>query len=303
MDDNTTEFEAFAAAFNDTEDYQIDGAEEVAETETEEDAAEEIGGEGQEEPESGEESEEEHTSDSEEEGAEGDGKPDKPDSEQMFTIRVNKEDRQVGLEEMTALAQKGADYDRVKNQLAESRQPVQDLQGEQGKYRNAMDVLEAMAAKAEVGLDELVEQLQLNLEMQDGKSESEAKAVIRAQKAEKQLEAMKAETAEKQEPAAEDTPSRATREIAEFQKRFPEVKLTEELCNELAADVQGGMSLIDAYQKRDAAQKDARIAELEKQLQAEKKNKHNRATSPGSQKDSGGKRERSEFDEFAAAFR
>ena len=264
MDDNTTEFEAFAAAFNDTEDYQIDGAEEVAETETEEDAAEEIGGEGQEEPESGEESEEEHTSDSEEEGA---------------------------------------DYDRVKNQLAESRQQVQDLQGEQGKYRNAMDVLEAMAAKAEVGLDELVEQLQLNLEMQDGKSESEAKAVIRAQKAEKQLEAMKAETAEKQEPAAEDTPSRATREIAEFQKRFPEVKLTEELCNELAADVQGGMSLIDAYQKRDAAQKDARIAELEKQLQAEKKNKHNRATSPGSQKDSGGKRERSEFDEFAAAFR
>lgn len=300
--DNTPDFEAFAAAFNDTEDYQTDGAEETAETEMEEETAEEVGGEDETEPESGETDEEEHTSESEEEAAEGDSEEDNPGSDQMFTIRVNKEDRQVGIAEMTTLAQKGADYDRVKGQLTESRQQIQELQGERDKYRNAMDVLETMAAEAELSLDEFVEQLQVNAEMQSGKTESEAKAEIRAKKLEKQLDAMKAETAAKQEPAADDE-SRATREVAEFREKFPDVELTEELCNELMADVQSGMSLSDAYQKRDNAQKVARIAELEKQLQAEKQNKRNRANSPGSQRDSGGKRERSEFDEFAAAFR
>lgn len=301
--DNTPDFEAFAAAFNDAEDYQADGAEETAETKMEEETAEEVGGEDENEPESGETDEEEHTSESEEESTEGDSEEDNPGSEQMFTIRVNKEDRQVGLAEMTTLAQKGADYDRVKGQLTESRQQLQDLQGERDKYRNAMDVLETMAAEAELSLDEFVEQLQVNSEMQSGKTESEAKAEIRAKKLEKQLDAMKAEATAKQEPAADDAESRAAREVAEFREKFPDVELTKELCNELMPDVQSGMSLSDAYQKRDNAQKDARIAELEKQLQAEKQNKRNRASSPGSQKDSGGKRERSEFDEFAAAFR
>lgn len=306
MEDNTPDFEAFAAAFNDTEDYQNDGAEETAETEMEEETAEEVGGEDETEPEDGETDEDEHTSESEEETAEGDSEEDNPGSEQMFTIRVNKEDRQVGLAEMTTLAQKGADYDRVKGQLTESRQQIQDLQGERDKYRNAMDVLETMAAEAELSLDEFVEQLQVNAAVQSGKTEAEAKAEIRAKKAEKQLDAMKAEASAKQEPAAEDQQTRAEREIAEFQERFPEVgldKLTEEVVQELEADVKNGMSLSDAYQKRENVRRDARIAELEKQLQAEKQNKRNRSTSPGSQKDSGGKRERSEFDEFAAAFR
>lgn len=300
MDNETTEFEAFAAAFSDTEDYQIDGAEETAGTEVEEETAEEVGGEAQEEAETGEESEEEHTSESEEEGAE-DSK--QPESEQMFTLRVNKTDKQVTLAEMTTLAQKGADYDRTKGQLTESRQLVQDLQGKLDKYQGTMDILEAMAAQANISVEALTEQLQLNFEMKDGKSQREAEAVIRARKAEKQLESMKAEAAAKQEPAAEDKQSRAAREVSEFRERYPDVELTKELCKELMADVQGGMSLSAAYQKRESAQKDARIAELEKQLQAEKQNKRNRASSPGSQKDSGGKRERSEFDEFAAAFR
>lgn len=306
MEDNTPDFEAFAAAFNDTEDYQIDGAEDTAEAEMEEETAEEVGGEDDMEPEGGEADEEEHTSNSGEETAEGDSKDDRQDSAQMFTIRVNKEDQQVGLAEITTLAQKGADYDRVKGQLTESRQQLQELQGERDKYRGTMDVLETMAASAQMSLEEFVESLQVNAEMQGGKTEAEAKAEIRARKAEKQLDAMKAETSAKQEPAAEDTQTRAEREIAEFQKRFPNVgldQLTEDVVKELEADVKNGMSLSDAYQKRENSRKDARIAELEKQLQAEKQNKRNRSNSPGSQKDSGGKREKSEFDEFAAAFR
>ena len=60
---------------------------------------------------------------------------------------------------------------------------------------------------------------------------------------------------------------------------------------------------MSAYRKYEAAQKDAKIAELEKALAAEKKNKENRASSPGSQQDSGGRREKSEFDDFMEAFK
>lgn len=44
-------------------------------------------------------------------------------AEQTFTIKVNKEERTVGIDEMKALAQKGADYDRIKEQNAQKQQP------------------------------------------------------------------------------------------------------------------------------------------------------------------------------------
>jgi hypothetical protein len=46
----------------------------------------------------------------------------------------------------------------------------------------------------------------------------------------------------------------------------------------------------EAKQQAALTEKENRIAELEKQLAAEKKNKENRAASPGSQKDTGGRR-------------
>ena len=47
---------------------------------------------------------------------------------------------------------------------------------------------------------------------------------------------------------------------------------------------------------------DARFAELEKQLAADKQNKKNKAKAVGSQNDSGGRRSRSAEDDFFAAF-
>ena len=44
------------------------------------------------------------------------------------------------------------------------------------------------------------------------------------------------------------------------------------------------------------------IAKLQKQMEADKQNKKNRATSPGSQRDSGGQANKSEFDDFLSAF-
>lgn len=296
MDENTidTGFDEFASAFDD--DYQIGdagGADEEGAGEVNTPAS--TGGESEPGDHEGEEAE------SDEGGSEDPDTGSEPVASDTFTLRVNKEDRIVSREEVITLAQKGADYDRVKDQLAESRTTNQELRSKLDKYQNAVNVLEMISADSNQTVDQLVEQLHINMLMKGGKSEAEAKAEIRAIRAESALNAAKAkDTAQKE--TAEDGTARAEREVAEFHKRFPGVELTEALCKELTEDVRGGMSIADAYQKREDARKDAEIAELKRQLEAEKQNKKNRASSPGSQNDSGGKRTKNEFNDFMAAF-
>lgn len=304
MDDMTIDsnelFDDFAAAFDDSDGYQTEeaGAAEGAET-----TETETGDAGTQE---GEDAEDTEGADAGDGGdAEGDDASDddgqKP-AEESFTIRVNKQDVTLNRNDMIAYAQKGADYDRVKGQLTESRQQAQNLQEQLDKYQGAMNVLEAISKDSGIGLDELVEQIHVGMLTKQGKTEAEAKAEIRAQKAERERDALKAQAEAQHKAPVEDSDSRMEREVAEFRQRFPGVELTEELCKELMADVQGGMPLSDAYQKHENARKDAQIAELQRQLAAEKQNKRNRASSPGSQNDSGGRRDRSAEDDFFAAF-
>ena len=77
-------------------------------------------------------------------GAEGSQKPDSEPA-QTYTLKVNKEERNVSLEEMTALAQKGADYDRVKGQVEERESTISDLQGKLDKQQAILDVLQMIA--------------------------------------------------------------------------------------------------------------------------------------------------------------
>lgn len=280
-------YEDFAAAFggedgNQTEET-TEGNEEVTEAEeTGTEPAEESEGESQEE-------------DTEEEGAEAPPAA----QETSFTIRVNKEDRTVNREEMFSLAQKGADYDRVKGQVAERDKTISELTAQIEGNKDSLEMLSLISESVGKPIPELLETLHVSLRMKNGETEAEAKANIRAIKAERQVNAAKAEKqkqAEKPDPKA-----RAEKEVADFHSRFPGVELSEELCKELTEDVRKGMTIADAYQKREDARKDARIAELEKQLAADKQNKKNKAKAVGSQNDSGGRRSRSDYESFEAA--
>lgn len=291
-------FDDFAAAFDDTDGYQTGDDSGAEDTENAETGIDDVDGEGQEDV-TGEGTggdTEAASGETEPSGGAADGT--ESAQEQSFTIRVNKQDVTLSRDDMIAYAQKGADYDRVKGQLTESRQQNQTLQEQLGKYQNAIEVLEAVSADSGMSVDELVEQVHVNMLTKQGKTEAEAKAEIRAQKAERERDALKARTEEQKNPPAEDSQARAGREVAEFRQRFPDVELTEELCNDLMTDVQGGMPLVDAYQKYENARKDAQIEELQRQLAAEKQNKRNRTSTPGSQNDSGGRRVKNDFNDF-----
>lgn len=219
---------------------------------------------------------------------EGDPEPGQTDTDpvpepQVFTLKVNKEERQVSREEVIELAQKGADYDRVKEQL----------KGQQ----DAMDVLGALAREAQTDIPGLLDGFRLSMLKKQGLSEDAARERLAREKAERENEQLKAN----RQPPAETAAQRARREVEEFRQVYPKVELSDDLMKKLMSDVQEGKTLTEAYRNHEAAEKDAKIAELERQLEAEKQNRRNRAGSPGSQKDSGGRHGKSEFDDFLKA--
>ena len=255
-----------------------------------------------------EESEEEDAEDADEEDPEPDTeeKEEKADEEtaQTFTLKVNKEERQVTLEEMTALAQMGADYGRVKDQYSKSQQTVQDLQAQLDVFKDkkeVLDILDIVAEKTGAKVGELAEMLYISVRKKNGASEEVAKEELKSAKLERELNGMKAKQEKTQTQQQETAESRAQREIEAFRKEYPDVQLTGELVNKLTGDLQKGISLTAAYRKLEKAEADAKIADLEKQLAAKKQNDKNKQKSPGSQKDSGGRRTGSDYDDFERA--
>ena len=300
MENEEISFDEFIAASSD-EGYQT-GSEEAEVTEE----ATETGNaapEGESSQQSGEEPENEEQDGSEETGAEGGEKPDSG-TEQKFTLKVNKEEKEVSLEEMTALAQKGADYDRIKERDAKSQQTIQDLQAQIDGFtakQGVLDVLDIIAQKSGSSLEQLAESLYINFRKSGGASEDAAREELKSAKLEKELGALKSQQTKQQEKASEEE-SRAQREMEQFRSEYPDVELTEELVDKLVPDVQNGMTLSAAYRKLEKAQEAEKIAELERKLAAKQQNAKNRRSSPGSQQDSGGSRSKDPFDEFMAAF-
>lgn len=293
-------FEDFESALFD-DDYHIDDeADAEVNIDSESDDAQETDA-----PEATEEETEEDSVETEEESEveteEGDAGT--TDAEQMFTIKVNKEERQVNLEEMTALAQKGADYDRVKEQAAQLRQANTDLQAKlDGMTPNqgALDILSIVAEKGGVSLEQLAESLYVNFRKSAGASEDVAREELKSAKLEKELNAYKAKQTQQQEQEA-NTETRVQKELEDFQAEYPDIELTEELVNKLLPDIQKGMRLTAAYRKYEKIQDAAKIAELERKLSAKAQNDKNKRSSPGSQQDSGGRRAKSDYEEFEAA--
>lgn len=232
--------------------------------------------------------------DTEQDAPEAQEAKDEPAQPETFTLKVNKEEKTYTREEMISLAQKGADYDRVKEQLEKARQ-------EQAQTKKTLAVFEEVAKASGITTEQLLENMQIARLKHEGLSEGEAKERIARQKVERELEALKAVNAEKD--------NRAQKEIAEFRSAYPEVEVTQELIDKLMPEVKDGKSLLAAYRQQEQAaaqaamkEKQDRIAELERQLAAEKQNKANRAASPGSQKDTGGQRQKTDFDDFMSAF-
>lgn len=288
------------------DDYQTDAepAEETVEADDteaseQEDSSDDTDGAGSEESEEGDD---DHTS--EEEGTESDGKADgTTPAGQNFTIKVNKEERTVSLDEMKTLAQKGADYDRVKEQNNQRQQTITELQTKldsMAAQQNVLDILGIIAERSGASLDQLAESLYVNFRRSSGASEDVAKEELKSARLQKELDTVKAKNTQQQSQET-DAEARAKRDLEDFSREYPDVKLDNELVDKLVPDIQSGMTLTAAYRKYEKAQDAAKIAELERKLAAKAQNDKNKKSSPGSQKDSGSRRVKSDYDIFEKA--
>ena len=237
--------------------------------EDEDEVAEEEDGDAQPESDESEETESE-TEEPRDEGEEGN---------QLFKINYLGKEEQLTLEQMTELAQKGRDYDHV-------RQERDDLKGKTGRQ---LDFLKKLADKAGVSVDEQIDLTEamwlMDEEAEKGNTLSEAEALLRVQKGRKQANAEEKQETEK---GTDFNP-----QIDRFLKVYPDVK-ADDIPQEVWASLQDmGGDLLLAYQTWLIKSLKAESAKA-KQTEQNTKNKQR---STGSLNNAGAKRKKDEFDE------
>ena len=220
--------------------------------------------------------------------------------EQTFTVRIGEEDRQYTLDQMTDLARKGAGYDDLQAQLTQTEQVRDQLQTQINEQQGVFDILSLLSKHSGSDIQDIAKQLYVSFRKTAGVSEDAAALELENAQLKKQMDAGK--SADVENKAADEARTRAQRELAEFRSLHPGVQLTDAIVEKLKPDVHKGMSLANAYQKMINDQKAAELKEQERKAAVAAQNAKNKAASPGSQQDSGGRRQKSGADDFFAQF-
>lgn len=191
---------------------------------------------------------------------------------ELFTIKNRDETRQVTRDELIAMAQKGWDYDTVRQERDQLRQYRQ-------QNDPALNFLTAQAQKNGMDVAQYLRQVQKQELMRRGMSDQEAEREMQMRQREADVNAQQAQinayNSQKAsaERAAQERQAALRRDMMSFQKAYPEVK-ADDIPAEVWANVAKGTSLINAYTMHENAK-------LKAQLAAERQNKANQQRTPG----------------------
>lgn len=202
-----------------------------------------------------------------------------------FTLKYMGEEKEFSREDTIALAQKGMDYDRVKEKLTEANQLAESNAeaAEFVKYMaNSMGVEPAefmLSAKAG------------SLSKKEGISLEEAKGRLRLEAREKTLAAREKALEEKAKAEKQESDAQAQRrqQLTDFMKAYPTVKAADIPAEVFQKAHKEGIPLVAAYAMHEAA---AAKAELETARQ----NAENAKRSVGSASTSGKHTPKDDFD-------
>lgn len=206
--------------------------------------------------------------------------PEKTTAPKTWELRHLDEVKSVDEAGMIALAQKGLDYDRIRERYDESK-PVMELFGQ-------------FAKNAGMSVPDYVAYIRTQAKKANGMSEAEAKRAVDLEDREAAVAAKEAQQAQSaaEKSAAEKVASSAEEkrraDIAEFQRNFPEAaKEPDKIPPEVWAAVRQGQSLSMAYAKYSIKQaQEARDAAEHKAASTEQ-NRKNTMRSSGSMKTAG----------------
>lgn len=199
------------------------------------------------------------------------------DQPEMFELNYMGNVEKHTREEMIALAQMGKDRDRI---LQQRDAAMQFRTQHEANIAN----LEQMAK--DFGMENpaaLLDAMRVNMLRQQGKTQAEAEAIVRADNANRQLQGYQTQeqrVKEQQEAARK----RQQEDVNEFVRRYPNVDIRT-LPKEVQDAVFGrGETLVQAYGRYEMQQLRAENQRLQQQLSAQKQNDENKQKSLGSMK-------------------
>lgn len=216
--------------------------------------------------------------------------------EDSYELKYMDQTRKVGRNEVTVLAQKGMDYDRIRTERDSFKAEAEQLRESQRLFGKYDAFMKELAKDGDV--DEAMDTVRARMLVQRAEAEGRhmdydaALERVKFDRERAEFEAMKAgkQTAEKEpEPEVKDTESaRAQDRFLEFAQNFPDVK-PEDIPKEVWDEFEKGQPLSDAYMKYENRQLKEKIKTLEL-------NQKNRERSLGSSASSGAGKQRDPFD-------
>ena len=200
--------------------------------------------------------------------------------EPMFDLKYNKETKQYTRQQVTELAQKGLNYDRVTEQRDRLQQENADLAKFHDENSAILDTLRAAADASGKSVPEYLTSIRTNLLVAQGISPETARERILREDAEQRLHSQqKAEEAEAS--SKRDAEQRQKDDIARFQKKYKDVD-PKSIPQEVWEAVRGGELLTDAYGDYQRRELERQLKEANEKLAIRAKNESNRQKSLGS---------------------
>lgn len=200
--------------------------------------------------------------------------------EPMFDLKYNKETKQYTRQQVTELAQKGLNYDRVTEQRDRLQQENADLAKFRDENSAILDTLRAAAEASGKSVPEYLTSIRTNLLVAQGISPETARERILREDAEQRLHSQ-----QKAEEAAasskRDTEQRQKDDIARFQKKYKDVD-PKSIPQEVWEAVRGGELLTDAYGDYQRRELERQLKEANEKLAIRAKNESNKQKSLGS---------------------
>ena len=200
--------------------------------------------------------------------------------ESLFDLKYNKEIRQYTRQQVTELAQKGLNYDRVTEQRDRLQQENADLSKFRDENSGVIEMLKTAAEAAGKSLPEYLTAIRINSLVSQGISQDTARERILREDAERRLHSQQKaeETAASGKREAEQ---RQREDIARFQKKYKDVDpktIPEEVWNA----VRDGELLTDAYGDYQRRELERQLKEAKEKLAIRTKNESNKQKSLGS---------------------
>lgn len=223
-------------------------------------------------------------------------KEQKEEPEELFDLKFNKEIRKVSRQEVTELAQKGLNHDRILEQRDHLQQENAELLKFKQDNEAIIGLLDAAAQKSGTDRNTFLQSVRENAYVSQGLSRDAAHERVLREDAEQRLSRTEKADAEKQQAQQEQELARQ-QDIERFLKLYKDVD-PNTIPKEVWDDVRNGETLVSAYGRYENRQLAESNRKLQESINALKQNEKNKQKSIGSAKTEGKETAKDPFLEY-----